>query len=303
MAFVEHLASSTSYRLSAHCLIGRAPTCAVRLTSDLTSNLHAEIRWTGSDWELRDLGSLNGTFIDDQPLETGGRRPITAGTQIAFGDLQDRFKLIDDSPPVAVATGPDGRAVVATNGFLLLPDDERPLYQVFQDASHRWIAESTDGQQQPLVDGGTLQIGSETWCLELPVVTKSTAPLGMALESLTLRLWTSRHGEHIEVELCQGSSSKRLESRAHDALLLRLAEIRLEDQKIRELSEREQGWVHVDALIKELDVNRNWIDVSVFRVRQQLAEANVRGAAGFIERRRDSGEIRLAVRRMEIVKL
>jgi hypothetical protein len=275
----------------------------MRLTSDLISNLHAEIRWSGSSWELRDLGSLNGTFVDDQPIEPGGRRPVAIGTQIAFGDRHDRFEIVDDSPPVAVAKSPDGRAIMARNGFLLLPNDENPVVQVFQDGSAGWLAELTDGQRQSLLDGGTLAVGGDTWHLELPVVTKSTTPLGMSLDNLTLRLWTSRHGEHIEVELVQGSTSKRLESRAHDALLLRLAQVRLEDQKDRELSEREQGWVHVDVLIKDLGANRNWIDVSVFRARQQLAEANVRGAAGLIERRRDSGELRLSVRRLEIVQL
>jgi hypothetical protein len=141
----------------------------------------------------------------------------------------------------------DGHAVAAKNGFLLLPDEESPMCQVFQDASDRWVAEATDGQPQGLLDGGTLQLGGEKWTLELPVVTKGTAPLGMSLDSLTLRLWTSRHGEHIEVELVQGSTSKRLESRSHDMLLRRLAEVRIEDQKNRELSEREQGWVHVES--------------------------------------------------------
>lgn len=303
MAFVEHVATGRTYRLSAHCLIGRAATCTVRLDSELTSNLHAEIRWNGSAWELHDLGSLNGTFVDDEPIETGGRRPIETGTQIAFGDRQERFEVADDSPPVAVAIRQDGHLVAAKNGFLLLPDEESPVCQIFQDAADRWVVEATDGQPQALLDGGTLQLGGETWTLELPVITKGTAPLGMSLDSLTLRLWTSRHGEHIEVELVQGSTSKRLESRSHDVLLRRLAEVRLEDQKNRELSEREQGWVHVETLIKDLGVNRNWIDVSVFRARQLFAEAKVRGAAGLIERRRDSGEMRLTVKRIEMVQL
>ncbi|HWN66250.1 MAG TPA: FHA domain-containing protein, partial [Haliangium sp.] len=135
----------------------------MRLASDLTSNLHAAIRWKDSGWELRDLGSLNGTYVDDEPIESGGRRPLAVGTRIAFGDRLDVFEMTDDTPPVAVATAPDGRAVVAKNGFLLLPDDESPVYQVFHDAADRWVAESTEGPRQPLLDGGTLQIGNEIW--------------------------------------------------------------------------------------------------------------------------------------------
>lgn len=303
MAFVEHLSSGRTYRLSSHCVIGRAPTCAVRLTSDLTSNLHAAIRWNGSGWELRDLGSVNGTFVDDEPIEMAGSRPIVTGTRIAFGDKHDVFQVTDDAPPVAMATSSDGRVVAATNGFLLLPDEDNPMYQVFHDTSNRWVAESTEGHRLALVDGGTLSIGNVLWTLELPMITKGTVPRGMSLESLTLRLWKSRHGEHFEAEICQGSSSKRLESRAHVELLYHLARARLKDQRRRsQRSEREHGWVAVDLLLHELKVSRNWIDVSVFRARQQLADAGVRGADRLFERRRDSGEIRLNIERIEIVQ-
>jgi hypothetical protein len=177
------------------------------------------------------------------------------------------------------------------------------MYQAFHDASNCWVAESTDGRRLSLVDGGTLPIGNVLWTLELPVITKGTVPLGMSLDSLTLRLWKSRHGEHFELEVCQGSSSKRLESRAHVELLYHLAKARLKDQRRRsKCSEREHGWVAVDLLINELKVSRNWIDVSVFRARQQFADADVRGAERLFERRRDSGEIRLTVERIEIVQ-
>ena len=35
------------------------------------SSLHARIYWTGSSWEIRDLGSRNGTYVNGAPLAAG----------------------------------------------------------------------------------------------------------------------------------------------------------------------------------------------------------------------------------------
>ena len=45
------------------CTIGRAPTNKVVLTDDLCSREHGEIYFAEGKWMLRDLGSLNGTYI------------------------------------------------------------------------------------------------------------------------------------------------------------------------------------------------------------------------------------------------
>ena len=36
------------------------------------SQKHAELVWTGAAWELTDLGSSNGTFVNGKELQEGG---------------------------------------------------------------------------------------------------------------------------------------------------------------------------------------------------------------------------------------
>jgi S1-C subfamily serine protease len=46
-------------------LIGRDETCDIRLDDTKVSRLHAEITWAGDHYEVRDLGSSNGTYVAD----------------------------------------------------------------------------------------------------------------------------------------------------------------------------------------------------------------------------------------------
>lgn len=50
-------------------IVGRAPSCAVRLSARGVSNAHASFEsQTGAVWTVRDLGSTNGTFVGDKPV-------------------------------------------------------------------------------------------------------------------------------------------------------------------------------------------------------------------------------------------
>lgn len=59
--------------------LGRGRGCDVVLRDDTVSRAHAEIRREGDGWQIRDLGSLNGTWI-------AGRR-LTAPEPVAPGDV------------------------------------------------------------------------------------------------------------------------------------------------------------------------------------------------------------------------
>jgi pSer/pThr/pTyr-binding forkhead associated (FHA) protein len=61
------------YNLRSRCLLGRSPTCDVRLEDARISGEHARVSWTGHAWELRDLGSRNGTFVLGRKVPAGGR--------------------------------------------------------------------------------------------------------------------------------------------------------------------------------------------------------------------------------------
>lgn len=83
-------------------------------------------------------------------------------------------------------------------------------------------------------------------------------------------------------------------------VLLMLARSRLEDRKGRGAPDSAEGWVYQDDLATKLAIDETHLNVAVFRCRRQLAEAGIVGAAGIIERRRPTREVRLGVARIEI---
>ena len=51
-------------------LIGRSPECDIFLDDVTVSRRHAELRREGSVFTIRDLGSLNGTFVNRRRIES-----------------------------------------------------------------------------------------------------------------------------------------------------------------------------------------------------------------------------------------
>src|SRR4051812_45251569 len=69
-------------------LLGRAATNRIVLKDDLCSREHAEVRYTDAAWRIRDLGSLNGTRVNDHRLD--GEHTLDPSDEIQLG----RTKLI-----------------------------------------------------------------------------------------------------------------------------------------------------------------------------------------------------------------
>ena len=53
-----------------HALIGRSPECDVFLDDVTVSRRHAELTREGAVFTIRDLGSLNGTFVNKRRIES-----------------------------------------------------------------------------------------------------------------------------------------------------------------------------------------------------------------------------------------
>ena len=68
------------------------------------SRLHAELKLEGADWSVKDLGSANGTYVEDKLVEA--QTPVKAGDRIRFGHIA--FYLVDDvarlPPPKSART-------------------------------------------------------------------------------------------------------------------------------------------------------------------------------------------------------
>lgn len=74
--------------------IGRDDACTLRLTTPKASRRHAEIVWQESNAVLHDLGSQNGTWVNDDRLPPKGSRPLKDGDAIQIGDLIVTYKRL-----------------------------------------------------------------------------------------------------------------------------------------------------------------------------------------------------------------
>jgi pSer/pThr/pTyr-binding forkhead associated (FHA) protein len=53
--------------------------------SEIVSRIHADIRIEGDAYYIEDVGSSNGTYINNLPLSIGNRHRLRAGDRIALG--------------------------------------------------------------------------------------------------------------------------------------------------------------------------------------------------------------------------
>ncbi|MFT3767771.1 MAG: FHA domain-containing protein [Minicystis sp.] len=306
MAILVDARSGRPITLAARSLVGRSSACPVRVDDARASGEHARIAWRGERWEVRDLGSRNGTFLRGARIARGGAETITAGDELAFGSPTARFTLIDASPPVALARRLDGDAVVtAADGLLALPSGDEPTACVFEDVERQWVLE-IDGQARATEDGEVIQVKGAAYMLHLPMPVASTIESrGQVVESreVALRFRVSRDEERVEVAVEGPRGTEVLPPRAHHYALLTLARARLADDGDARLAEPSRGWLPVDDLCRMLAVDENTLNVHIYRIRQDLAAVAIHNAAALIERRRGSRQIRLGTRRITVTLL
>lgn len=96
--------------------LGRHPDNSIQLLDKIVSKEHCVIELVGNQFILRDLGSLNGTYIRGERLN--GEIPLTEGLEFVMGQTRARFLDAHDVParaptPWDQATLPKGTPVVA----------------------------------------------------------------------------------------------------------------------------------------------------------------------------------------------
>ena len=303
MGFLRNRRSDRAYHLSSHNLVGRVPGCTLHLQNLLASGHHAELRWTGSYWELRDLDSRNGTFVDNAVLNKGERRKLRRGALLAFGDPEDLYELVNDDAPLASARCSSGRLQESQSDTLLLPDADKPQCFVLQERG-QWFMEGFDGSVRPARTGQTIAIDGDVWTLDLPGTFEPTRQNGsLSLDTAMLRFSVSRDEEHVELELIDGTQRIRLPPRSYWYTLLVLARARVQDRE-SSASEAEEGWLDVEDLIEhQLHIDAMVLYQHVCRAKRALAREGLIDCSRIVERRPTARKIRIGTRNIEIITL
>jgi adenylate cyclase len=114
--------------LGVHNTLGRHPTNSIQLLDKIVSKEHCVIERRGPQLILRDLGSLNGTYVNGERVV--GERPLRHGDDIALGSTRAR---VDDAP----ASGPTSPQMPhtlpqPTVGTQPIPSAGRPSQQMAQ---------------------------------------------------------------------------------------------------------------------------------------------------------------------------
>ncbi|MDZ7631742.1 MAG: FHA domain-containing protein [Gemmatimonadaceae bacterium] len=105
--------------------VGRAPTNGIIVNHEVVSSEHLELRRTGGGWEVVDLGSTNGTFIDGKSVS---RAPLGATTMLQLGP-----------------GGPDVRVTIPD----FVPSPAATLKVVAQDLIARYFSEDDPDDMSP----------------------------------------------------------------------------------------------------------------------------------------------------------
>ncbi len=100
-------------------LIGQEVSCDIHLSDTLASRRHCEIIRNKDQFEVRDLGSTNGTFVNDKPVK---HQRLKHGDVLAVGTSHFVF-LESGQPPGPSAVLMDEEAPISRSSYLLPHED------------------------------------------------------------------------------------------------------------------------------------------------------------------------------------
>lgn len=296
MGVLRSVSTGRLVALPDRSIVGRSELAHLKLTSTVVSSEHAAIYFDGTQWKARDLGSRNGTFVQGSQLPKGRSQALKRDTTISFGALDElvTWTLVSAEPPGPAAVSPNGDLLEGGTGSLWLPNLEHAEFHV-ASSQGCWLLSGRDG---------TIAITSETdvpvagcvWRLYLPPVerldgsrsdtTRETQPT-----DLSLHFDPSLDREHVRLVAQWGDKRASLGARAFSQALLALAYHRIEDEA-RGVPAAEVGWVYSDTLRDELNLQREALNLHIWRAIQHFGKAGL-PAERLVERRRDTQQIRL----------
>jgi len=120
--------------------IGRIADNQLVVSDAKASSHHAEIRPNGQGYSIVDVGSTNGTFVNEQRIERNLPRPLTSGDAIRIGDTRFTYEVSGayDVAPTAYAQSPASNdppyqpTVAAVPPTAYGPDAQQPYQGGYQ---------------------------------------------------------------------------------------------------------------------------------------------------------------------------
>jgi hypothetical protein len=307
MGTIRERSSGNTQHLEAEHVVGRAPGCATRINERYVSAQHAIVRWTGTGWELRDLSSRNGTFLNGSRVSAGHEYTLAKGAKISFGKTLAEWELIDDGPACAMAVPVQGGDPTLADGDLLaLPSQDHPEATIYRNTDGSWVLEQADDSITPITNLQLFEIHGRSFKFCCPENSRKTSLADSYLDNevrqLQLIFSVSSDEEHVQLHASLGSTSLDLGSRSHNYLLLTLARRRLDDAAAG-LPETSCGWLYLEDLAHDPSMSGSQLNIDVFRIRKQFAALHVVDAAQIIERRPRTRQLRIGTGRISIVRV
>lgn len=306
MAWLKEASTEARHPLEAEHLVGRGTNCSLCLQSRYVSAQHAILRFNGERWEIRDLGSRNGTYLDGVHLRPGEEHGLRLGSRVAFGKLEQQWDLVDDAPPWPMAIPLDGGDPTPIDQDLLaLPSTDDPFATIYRKSTGDWILEQPESVS-PITNMQVFEVKGRKFRFSCPEPFSKTSLADRALDiqvrHLKLLFSVTCDEEHVEIQAFWGANATHLGARMHNYLLLTLARRRLADAA-EGVPETSCGWIYQEDLAHDPSMAPPQLNIDVFRIRRQFAALGVVDAANIIERRPRTGQLRIGVSQVSVVCL
>jgi hypothetical protein len=286
--------------------VGRASNNAVVLADDTVSWHHAQM-WVegGAPW-VRDLGSRNGTFVNDERIVGSARLPEGAVVRVgASATLTVRGSVAAAPFRVRHVEDPTTgvRYLVRSDRFLLGTAEgcdlrveswpARAATILLHDNGEIWIG--TDESEWQVEPGEEFEIrGRRLRVVEESVPHAPTVEWGAQVYPYEVQATTGAEGP--QAVIVDGATTRSTVLTGNRGVLLYLLARRLAKDRGAGSSRGEEGWVSTDDAVTGVwgkgQKSANHLNVLVHRLRAQLAEEGF--DPWFVEKRR--GAIRLRVR-------
>lgn len=293
--------------LEAEHFVGRGAGCSLCISARYVSAQHALVRWNGARWEVKDLASRNGTFVDGTKVKAGTELPIRTGSRVAFGRADQEWELEDEGPPIPMAVPLDGGPpVLGQDDLIVLPSAEDPRVTLYRNAEGSWTLEQPTESSAPIASLQTFEVDGRRFrfCSAQNFLKTSLTDLQMEPEVRNLRLSfaVSRDEEHVQLTVIGPSGTHDLGARSRHYLLLTLARQRMADAA-QGLPDTSCGWVYQEDLARDPSMTGSQLNIDVFRIRAQFGAINVTDAANIVERRPRTRQLRIGTGHLSIVTL